>query len=481
MFYKVMLKGESQSLPLQGTVKKFSIVIETESPCADFEAFCVGYDQDAKVVASSVVVSMPLDDELFAEAAVPVQWIPSLRRDKPHAQTLLINTECSSEAITEWRLYWSDPSLSVRTQIRCGIHTWETQFIDPNPEACSIFHALTIHRSRFTWLAHAVGAWWHASAKSAYIEARSTLLGIQKNTVEESTSLEDASSDSDEVAEKSVAPVEPVVLKPEWPMPLAGYHELVEAELRSFKIDGYPLRSVIVLDYSEPMRAFYRSGALDRYLHSMAAFMASSHGLQLELVLVNESIIPLEPITWSPDCSWTAHYRLGESDRPMGACLDVTKMVEGVRRLLYPKHRGGATQFICQQESPIWVSVLCGEGLIKDGLSDWQWRWASREPLFWQFVTTSTDAALQSSLLDMQHIIDRDTSNIDVYPLAPTLFSTSLSYPNDEMNEYYQRLVAGYVVWLEEAVARKMIKKPDGKVDASDSFSPPVVIDDIFA
>jgi vWA found in TerF C terminus len=466
MFYKVILKNEVQVLPLQGKVKQFSIVIDGEWAGRPIHALCVAKDAKGDVLKAFSIPSSYTQSEGDAQTAL--QWVEPSRRDKPTVLALNVDTELFPVELTECLILLGgeaqDASGGVNTkiQIRCGIHTWESTTTEAIPAGLSCFKSLAIERGRYEWRVRILSEWLAESKSQSWDSYTHQLIQPPVKAVE-----------AVEISTESVIEQKPVEALPHYlsfPEPLRSNYLAIRNELDLFGVLDYPIRCVVLLEHTEAMRSHYESGEVAQWLSEVAALAGhSSPHAALEIILANEEVISLGSVEGNrasafPVEEWLARH-------PLGTTLPLTRLIETVRRTIYPANQGEATRVLCANEDPVWVMVLCSSGIEKDVLTDWQLRWSSREPLFWHFLSLSPEFATKEVFTTFQSLPDLELPNVETI-LIPK------AQPSTDVMSRYQRMLEGYVVWLDEAVQKKVVR---GRGEA---VSKPLILsalDDIFA
>jgi vWA found in TerF C terminus len=142
------------------------------------------------------------------------------------------------------------------------------------------------------------------------------------------------------------------------------------------------------------------------------------------------------------------------------------QMMEGVRRHLYPQNNGRDTKVSCQKAQPTLVCCLLAGDANDAVMADWQLRWASYEPLFWQMLALLPDTTVPwrtSQSLMRQGGLGGSWKWLDRLPHAQDRLLVNADYAalgasgRCDVELFYRAILGGYSVWFKEARLREMI------------------------
>jgi stress response protein SCP2/uncharacterized protein YegL len=140
----------------------------------------------------------------------------------------------------------------------------------------------------------------------------------------------------------------------------------------------------LVLDISGSMSALYRSGAVQAFAERILALGCRfDDDGEIDVFLFGKHVhkgAPMGLSNWSDYIDRMIKRHPLEGDTRYGAAI------EAVRRHYFPDGGGGARNMPHKSQVPVYVMFVTDGSTSDKPLTERQIRWASREPVFWQFM-----------------------------------------------------------------------------------------------
>lgn len=226
-------------------------------------------------------------------------------------------------------------------------------------------------------------------------------------------------------------------------------------------------RLVLVLDHTAEINVLYENGQLQVLLDQLVGL--SSHwnlSGEVDIFLAGQHTYTMNTVRWADYAKATKSWR---ASCPFESRVQFGRAMEVVRRAVYPVNNGGETKQLCVREQPVFVFWIMSHDVDDASMAKWQLRWASREPIFWQFMAlTGQRGRLKSSqVLSRQGGIGGDFRFLDQLDelsdcaLHNTDYFTVSTLGDYTLQELYEVMLKGYETWLCDAVKKGMVRKSE--------------------
>lgn len=149
-------------------------------------------------------------------------------------------------------------------------------------------------------------------------------------------------------------------------------------------LDQHRARVCLVLDISGSMSTLYRKGLVQRFAERILALGCRfDDDGEIDVFLFGRNVhrgAPMGLGNWSDYVGRMIERHPLEGDTRYGAAM------EAVRRHYFPDSRGGERKQPLKAALPVYVMFVTDGSTSDQPLTERQLRWASREPIFWQFM-----------------------------------------------------------------------------------------------
>lgn len=140
----------------------------------------------------------------------------------------------------------------------------------------------------------------------------------------------------------------------------------------------------LVLDISGSMSALYRQGLVQKFAERILALGCKfDDDGEIDVFLFGRNVHRCDPMGLS---NWSNHVQRMIDRHPLEGDTRYGAALEAVRRHYFPDAGGGERKAVCKAEVPVYVMFVTDGGTSDKPLTERQLRWASREPIFWQFM-----------------------------------------------------------------------------------------------
>jgi stress response protein SCP2 len=140
----------------------------------------------------------------------------------------------------------------------------------------------------------------------------------------------------------------------------------------------------LVLDISASMSKLYRSGQVQAFSERILALGCKfDDDGQIDVFLFGRNVhqpAPMDLSNWANYVGKIIERHPLEGDTRYGAAM------EAVRKHYFPEGQGGARSSPVKAALPVYVMFVTDGGTSDKPLTERQLRWASHEPIFWQFM-----------------------------------------------------------------------------------------------
>ena len=224
-------------------------------------------------------------------------------------------------------------------------------------------------------------------------------------------------------------------------------------------LDQHSAKVCLVLDISGSMNSLYRDGLVQKFAERILALACKfDDDGEIDVFLFGENVHQPAPMNLD-NCSTyvkeaIAKHRL-EGDTRYG------RAVQAVRRFYFPDAEGGERKTVLKAELPVYVMFVTDGTTSDKPLTEKQLRWASYEPIFWQFMGIGKGKKSKSKNLAAQ--ADSDFPFLDTLDeLDGRLIDNANYFSTRSPDEYsdeqlYDLLMAEYPGWIKLAQKQKML------------------------
>lgn len=216
----------------------------------------------------------------------------------------------------------------------------------------------------------------------------------------------------------------------------------------------------LVLDISGSMGALYRKGLVQQFAERILALGCRfDDDGEIDVFLFGRNVhqgAPMGLSNWSDYIAQIIHKHPLEGDTRYGAAI------EAVRRHYFPDGGGGERTSAVKGDVPVYVMFVTDGSTSDKPLTERQLRWASKEPIFWQFMGIGKGRKSKSkALLDfadsdfpflekLDELDGRLIDNADFF---------SVSSPDEHSDAVlFDLLMNEYPGWVEQARGQGLIR-----------------------
>ena len=140
----------------------------------------------------------------------------------------------------------------------------------------------------------------------------------------------------------------------------------------------------LVLDISGSMSALYSKGLVQQFAERILALGCRfDDDGEIDVFLFGRNVHQGEPMGLS---SWSNYIKGIIKRHPLEGDTRYGAAIEAVRRHYFPDARGGERKAAARADVPVYVMFVTDGSTSDKPLTERQLRWASREPIFWQFM-----------------------------------------------------------------------------------------------
>lgn len=140
----------------------------------------------------------------------------------------------------------------------------------------------------------------------------------------------------------------------------------------------------LVLDISGSMSALYSRGLVQKFAERILALGCRfDDDGEIDVFLFGRNVHQGEAMGLS---NWPNYIKGIITRHPLEGDTRYGAAIEAVRRHYFPDARGGERRAIAKAAVPVYVMFVTDGSTSDKPLTERQLRWASREPIFWQFM-----------------------------------------------------------------------------------------------
>jgi len=140
----------------------------------------------------------------------------------------------------------------------------------------------------------------------------------------------------------------------------------------------------LVLDISGSMSALYSKGLVQKFAERILALGCRfDDDGEIDVFLFGRNVHQGEAMGLS---NWSNYIKGIITRHPLEGDTRYGAAIEAVRRHYFPDARGGERRAVAKAAVPVYVMFVTDGSTSDKPLTERQLRWASREPIFWQFM-----------------------------------------------------------------------------------------------
>ena len=140
----------------------------------------------------------------------------------------------------------------------------------------------------------------------------------------------------------------------------------------------------LVLDISGSMSALYSKGLVQKFAERILALGCRfDDDGEIDVFLFGRNVHQGEAMGLS---NWPDYIKGIITRHPLEGDTRYGAAIEAVRRHYFPDARGGERRAVAKAAVPVYVMFVTDGSTSDKPLTERQLRWASREPIFWQFM-----------------------------------------------------------------------------------------------
>ena len=215
----------------------------------------------------------------------------------------------------------------------------------------------------------------------------------------------------------------------------------------------------LVLDISGSMSTLYRKGLVQQFAERILALGCRfDDDGEIDVFLFGRNVHQGAPMGLS---NWSNYIRQVIDKHPLEGDTRYGAAIETVRRHYFPDSRGGERKTALKAKVPVYVMFVTDGSTSDKPLTERQLRWASREPIFWQFMGIGKGRKSKSKALasfadsdfpfleKLDELDGRMIDNADFF---------AVSSPDEHSDgALYDLLMNEYPQWVKEARQHGMI------------------------
>ena len=218
-------------------------------------------------------------------------------------------------------------------------------------------------------------------------------------------------------------------------------------------------RVCLVLDISGSMGTLYRKGLVQRFAERILALGCRfDDDGAIDVFLFGRNVHRGEPMGLD---NFSNYVREIIERHPLEGDTRYGAAMEAVRRYYFPDARGGERKTPCQAALPVYVMFVTDGSTSDKPFTERQLRWASREPIFWQFMGIGKGKKSKSKRLI--NFADSDFPFLEkLDELDGRLLDNAGFFSVERPDEHadaalYDLLMDEYPDWVKQAKAKGLI------------------------
>ncbi|WP_312518760.1 VWA domain-containing protein [Massilia sp.] len=224
-------------------------------------------------------------------------------------------------------------------------------------------------------------------------------------------------------------------------------------------LSGHRAKVCLVLDISGSMSALYRSGAVQAFAERILALGCRfDDDGEIDVFLFGKHVHQGAPMGLS---NWSDYIAKMVARHPLEGDTRYGAAIETVRRHYFPDSGGGTRTAPHRAQVPVYVMFVTDGSTSDKPLTERQIRWASHEPIFWQFMGIGKGRKSKSKKLlsyadsdfpfleKLDELDGRLIDNADFFSVAA---------PNEHSDDaLYDLLMTEYPGWVAQAKRHGLI------------------------
>jgi stress response protein SCP2 len=218
-------------------------------------------------------------------------------------------------------------------------------------------------------------------------------------------------------------------------------------------LSGHRARVALVLDISGSMGTLYRKGLVQQFADRILALGCKfDDDGAIDVFLFGATVHQPAPMNLG---NASGYVRQVLEAHPLEGDTRYGRAMEAVRRFYFPDAQGGERKSALKAALPVYVMFVTDGGTSDKPLTEKQLRWASYEPIFWQFMGIGKGRKSKSKKL--LQFADADfpfLEQLDDLPgrLLDNADFFSVASPDEHPDsQLYALLMAEYPGWLKLA------------------------------
>jgi stress response protein SCP2 len=220
-------------------------------------------------------------------------------------------------------------------------------------------------------------------------------------------------------------------------------------------LEKHRAKVCLVLDISGSMSSLYRKGLVQRFAERILALGCRfDDDGEIDVFLFGRNVHQDEPMGLS---NWAGYVEKMTDRHPLEGDTRYGAAMEAVRRYYFPDAGGGERKTPHRSALPVYVMFVTDGTTSDKPLTERQLRWASREPIFWQFMGIGKGKKSKSKLL--ASFADSDFPFLEKLDeldgrLVDNAGFFSVSSPDEYSDaELYELLMDEYPGWVKQAAS----------------------------
>jgi len=215
----------------------------------------------------------------------------------------------------------------------------------------------------------------------------------------------------------------------------------------------------LVLDISGSMSTLYRKGLVQQFAERILALGCRfDDDGEIDVFLFGRNVHQGAPMGLS---NWSNYIKAVIDKHPLEGDTRYGAAIEAVRRHYFPDSRGGERKAALKAEVPVYVMFVTDGSTSDKPLTERQLRWASREPIFWQFMGIGKGRKSKSKALlnfaDSDFPFLEKLDDLDGRLIDNADFFAVASPDEHSDGALYDLLMNEYPQWVRQARQQGMI------------------------
>lgn len=215
----------------------------------------------------------------------------------------------------------------------------------------------------------------------------------------------------------------------------------------------------LVLDISGSMSTLYRKGLVQQFAERILALGCRfDDDGEIDVFLFGRNVHQGAPMGLS---NWSNYIKRIIDEHPLEGDTRYGAAIEAVRRHYFPDGGGGERKAPVKAEVPVYVMFVTDGSTSDKPLTERQLRWASREPIFWQFMGIGkgrkSKAKALANFADSDFPFLEKLDELDGRLIDNADFFSVASPDEHSDGALYDLLMNEYPQWVRQARQRGLI------------------------